>query len=161
MPSVAKQAIPPVLRTRIGEQFCRENQGGVLMLEHCSECNAVQYPPRERCRTCLADSLVCRETNNTGAVLSVTQLHHSQGEFFQKKISDRPWPVASILLAHQCLMVHLASATFSGDVVAGSELKVFTAKDTSGRPVLISVSPDADISGIDQRNAISKDLGLT
>ena len=160
MPPVSKQAIPPALRTTLGEQFCQENQGDELILQHCSRCDAIQYPPRERCRQCLADSLVWRETNNTGTMLSVTYLHHSQGEFFLSKIKTQPWSIATVSLGGQCLFVHLASATFSGEVIAGREIKIFTIEDTSGRQVLIGVSSDADIKQSDQRNAIAQNMGI-
>jgi uncharacterized OB-fold protein len=158
---MATQATPPVLRTPLGEMFCLKNKGDALVLQKCSECDAVQYPPRERCRNCLADSLVWSETNNAGNVLAVAQLHHSQGEFFLVNIKAKPWTIATVSLAGQCLFVHLASATFSGEVAAGSEVKIMTCEDTSGRAVLIGVSPDTDISNADKRSNISKSMGLT
>ena len=161
MPATSKQTTPPVLRTKVGEQFCEQNHSDELMLQQCFDCDAIQYPPRERCRKCLDDSLVWRATSNTGSVLSVTHLHHSQGEFFLSKIKAKPWPVATVSLENQCLFVHLASATFSSDVIAGSAIKLFTNEDSCGRQVFIGVSTDSDISEIGQRRAIAKAMGLT
>lgn len=158
--SKVAQATPPVLRTQVGKIFCLKNKGDALLLQQCAKCDAIQYPPRERCRNCLADQLDWRKIDNIGSVLSVTELHHSQGEFFLDKIKAKPWVIATVSLAEQCLFVHLASATFSGDVVAGSEIKIFTCEDASGRSVLIGVSPDADTRQAEQRNAIAQNMGL-
>lgn len=38
---------------------------GTLTLQVCADCGAVQYPPRELCRACLADALAWRRVDGS------------------------------------------------------------------------------------------------
>ena len=55
----------------------------MLALQHCTTCGTVQYPPRELCVACLADTLIWRATADAaGEVLAETILHHSHQPAF-------------------------------------------------------------------------------
>lgn len=49
----------------------------MIRLQHCTTCGVAQYPPRELCAACLADTLQWREIAGDGEVLAITELHHS------------------------------------------------------------------------------------
>ena len=160
---------PPKNRTLLGVAFSTSNYQGVLKLQHCSICDAVNYPPRELCRNCLSDNLLWKDTPPQGEILSVSELHHSQWEVFKRKIEKAPWPIATVLLAEQVLFAHLAQHTFSDidskkplaeALPAGLPIKVFTASDSTFNSVLIAVSESTEIDTVAQRIAIVDELGL-
>lgn len=166
----AQSAVPPALRTHLGAAFTDANQSAALVLQHCSHCHAVQYPPRELCRHCLEDSLVWQETATSGRLLSRIDLHHSLREFFQRRIVKSPWPVATVRLdCGVTVFAHLALASFgtggqpASSAVAipgGSRVQVFSHVDASGNAVLIAVGEKTRIATHDQRRAIADTMGL-
>ena len=93
-PWIRQNPKPPKTRTLLGAAFSSANYQGVLKLQHCDDCQTVNYPPREVCRHCLSDHLVWRDTAPEGEILSVSELFHSQWEFFKRKIEVAPWPIA-------------------------------------------------------------------
>jgi len=160
---------PPKARTLLGMAFSNANYQGVLKLQHCEACAAVNYPPREVCRNCLNDKLVWRDTSPEGEILSVSELFHSQWEFFKRKVETAPWPIVTVKVAGEVLFAHLAPATFadidasaplSETLLSGTPIKVFSASDSSYNSVLIAVSIDTDVSKVAQRVAIVDELGL-
>jgi uncharacterized OB-fold protein len=51
---------------------------GKLAVQHCADCGAAQYPPRELCHHCLSAELVWTVVDTMEAtVLATTPLHHS------------------------------------------------------------------------------------
>jgi uncharacterized OB-fold protein len=172
-PWIRQNPKPPKARTLIGESFSAANYQGVLKLQHCDECQTVNYPPRELCHSCLSEKMVWRATPNDGVILSTSELHHSQWEFFKRKIKDAPWPIATVQVAGQCMFVHLAVSTFAeafeglGNspslaqaLPKGTPVKVFTQSDTALRSVLIAVSADTPVEQVSQRVAIMEKVGL-
>lgn len=174
-PWIRKRPRPPKSRTLIGESFSSANYNGVLFLQHCEECATINYPPRQRCLNCLGDELIWRETDCHGEILSITELFHSQWEFFKRKISDKPWPIATVQVADRQMFAHLALHTFTGvtgsvglertaslteALPKGTPIKVFTQADSSYKSVLIAVSADTPVEQVSQRVEIIDTLGL-
>jgi len=168
-PWIRKSPKPPKVRTLMGESFSAANYQGILKLQHCEECDSVNYPPRERCFNCLSDELIWRETDPDGVILSTTELHHSQWEYFKRKIGQQPWAMASVLLAGQKLFVHLAMHTFEGGneykslaelLPKGTSVKVFTQSDVTYKSVLIAVSANKQMDTVAQRVRIVEKMGL-
>lgn len=163
-PSVRHKARPPKQRTPIGEAFTAANLPGALSLQHCVDCGAAQYPPRELCHACLGD-LVWRETAGSGVVSSRIDLHHSLWEFFKRHTAQKPWPIASIALdCGPTALAHLDLISFGADsadaVTAGTAVQVFSHSDCSLQVVLIAVAAQEAIGTADQRREITARLGL-
>jgi uncharacterized OB-fold protein len=56
---------------------------GKLALQRCTACGTMQYPPRELCANCLADTLEWRVSDDApGEVMANTVLHHSHEPAF-------------------------------------------------------------------------------
>ena len=168
-PWIRQNPKPPKTRSFAGESFSSANYQGVLKLQHCDQCHSVNYPPRELCGNCLSDKIVWRDTPNDGVILSASALHHSQWEFFKRKIQIAPWPIATVEVAGQCMFVHLALDTFAGienaenlaeGLPKGTPVKVFTQSDATYKSVLIAVSADTGVEQVSQRVAIVEKLGL-
>jgi uncharacterized OB-fold protein len=72
------------------------DESGKLVLPCCRDCGTVQYPLRELCRNCLADSLEWVPVSGDGILLSWTDVHASLEPFFA---AHTPWPVGRAKLA--------------------------------------------------------------
>jgi uncharacterized OB-fold protein len=63
---------------------------GELVLQRCTACGVMQYPPRELCWSCLADALEWRVSHREpGEVLATTTLHHSHDPQFRSRLPLR------------------------------------------------------------------------
>lgn len=168
-PWVRNNPKPPKTRTLLGAAFSSANYQGVLKLQHCQDCSEVNYPPRELCKNCLSDNMIWLETAPEGVILGVSELHHSQWEFFKRKIEKAPWPIVTVEVAGEVLFAHLAVHTFTEldnsiplaeALPSGTQIKVFTQSDSTYQSVLIAVSGAADVDKVAQRVAIVHELGL-
>jgi len=168
-PWIRENPKPPKTRTLLGMAFSAANYQGVLKLQHCEDCESINYPPREVCRHCLRDQLVWRDTPPDGTILSVSELFHSQWEFYKRKIETAPWPIVTVKVAGEVMFAHLAQYTFTEldkslplaeALPSGTPIKVFTASDSTFNSVLIAVSTDTDVSTVAQRVAIVDELGI-
>jgi uncharacterized OB-fold protein len=105
-----------------------------LQLQHCTTCGHTQYPSRQLCSTCLADTLEQTAAPATGTVLAITELHHTHEPSFHKQ---RPITVA---------LVHLdagptAVCFITASCAAGDRVHVTAATDAAGRAVLTAAAP--------------------
>ena len=163
-PSVRGRARPPKQRTPLGDTFTAANLPAALSLQHCVDCDTVQYPPRELCQACLGE-LVWRETSGRGVVSSRVDLHHSLWEFFKRRQVDKPWPIASVALdCGPTVIAHLdlvsLGAASADDVALGTAVEVFSHSDCSQQAVLIAVASGESTDTAAQRTVITERLGL-
>lgn len=56
-------------------QFWEAATEGRLVLQHCEECGATQYPPRSACPACFGE-LAWHESDGNGSLYSYTLVHH-------------------------------------------------------------------------------------
>lgn len=123
--------LPPSARGRVALGLTAAAAEGRFELQTCSDCGAVQYPPREACCRCLSPRLRWREQSGEGRLLSATTLHHSNDLFFRERL---PWRLGLVRLdAGPTLMVHLHGEVGDepGPVRVGARL------DRAGQAVLI------------------------
>lgn len=66
-----------------------------LMVQHCTQCNALQYPPRPRCQDCNADTLDWKETSGKGHILTFGILEDSH---LPVRAADQPLNLAVVTL---------------------------------------------------------------
>ncbi len=156
-PSLRAEARPPGQRSVCGSQFSAANLPGALQLQHCTDCGHIQYPPAELCGACLGHTLIYRNTACEGTLLAQSQLHHSLWEYFKRRISEAPWPVATVRLnAGPVVIAHLVGRDFN----AGDAVQVFSHSDASRSVVLLAVSASANIETPQLRQDIVAALGL-
>ncbi|MEJ2531991.1 MAG: zinc ribbon domain-containing protein [Halioglobus sp.] len=105
-----------------------------LVLPCCSRCGRVNYPPRELCGACLADSLVWQGVDNIGMVQACTDLHYSLEPDYADHL---PWRIASVVLA--CGPVVLAH--LQPGVPEGTEVAVRIVEDRDGNRMLAASDP--------------------
>ncbi len=109
---------------------------GELMLQCCGQCRQVNYPPRELCGNCLADSLQWQQVENTGSVQSVAQLHYSLEPEYTEHL---PWAVANIKL--DCGPVVLAH--LQPDIVYGARVTLKIVQDNGANRMLVATGGDS------------------
>ena len=119
---------------------------GKLALQRCTDCGAVQYPPRELCVACLADGLEWRETDAAaGEMLASTVLHHSHDAAF---VDALPMRVGLVRLDQGPTVV----CFLTDDCDAGMRVRVTAHNDAAGRPVM-SATPEVNSPAIPPRAA--------
>lgn len=157
-PSLRARARPPKQRTHLGQRFSAANLPGTLVMQRCSHCGHVQYPPTELCSECLADGLLFTDIAVEGVLLQLSDLHHSLWEFFKRRMKRNSWRIGSVKLnAGPTLFCHLADR----DLTAGSPVQVFSHTDASQSTVLIAVAMNHDVHDRSVRLTITEQLNLT
>jgi len=108
---------------------------GTLNLQQCGECSQVNYPVRELCGNCLADTLQWRPVNDTGTVQSITELQYSLEPAYTAHL---PWSIASIQLdCGPIVLAHLVPG-----IVIGSPVKLKVVQDEQGNHMLLALGRD-------------------
>ena len=109
-----------------------------LRLQCCATCGTLQYPSRELCASCLADTLEYTDSSNLGEVLATTELHHSHEPAFR---SHLPLHVGLVRLdAGPTTVCFLAPNS-----TPGTRVQVTATIDSTGRQILTAATmPDAD-----------------
>jgi len=164
-PSLLAAAQPPELRSARGADFTAANLASILSLQHCDECQSVNYPPSEVCYSCLSDQLSWKETDFYGHVLQAVELHHSLSEFFKQGLEQGTWPIATIkLAAGPTVFAHIAVKLFAADdaaaIAAGTKVSVFSHADAAGQAVLLAVPASTPIETTSQRHDLADAMGL-
>lgn len=124
--------LPPMPRSRASLGLAVMAAQGRFGLQVCTECSAVQYPPRDACHKCLSSDLPWQDVDPTGTVLAETTIRVSPEPYFRERM---PWRMGSVKLAEgPVLNCHLHGETGRGDKVRMA-LKL----DKSGQGVLIAL----------------------
>lgn len=124
--------LPPWTRSRVGLGLTAAAARGAFELQHCDECGAVQYPPKEMCSACLSDALRWAPVDGLGELLAHTRLHHSHDLYFRERV---PWRLGLVRLACGPTVV----AHLHGDVgQAPAAVRVSAGLDKAGRGALIA-----------------------
>ncbi|MEX0279992.1 MAG: SDR family NAD(P)-dependent oxidoreductase [Arenibacterium sp.] len=124
--------LPPLSRSRAALGLTAAAAEGRFALQHCGECGAVQYPPRDACCQCLSVSLEWRATNSGGRVIAETRIHASPDPYFRERL---PWRQGSVKLdAGPVAVVHLHR-----DVERGDDVRLSLKLDKAGQGVLIAL----------------------
>ena len=66
-----------------------------LVVQKCTDCNALQFPPRPRCPDCGSEKLEWKETSGRGHIATYMV---SQDSRLQRRVPDQPFNIALITL---------------------------------------------------------------
>ena len=122
--------LPPATRSRAGLGLSVAAAQGRFALQHCAECGAVQYPPRDACHACLSHDLRWKDTQPYGKVLAETRVQASPDPYFRERL---PWRMGSVrLTAGPVVLAHLV------DVRRGEDVQVELRLDRAGQGVMIA-----------------------
>jgi len=124
--------LPPAQRSRAALGVAIAAGRGQFALQHCADCGAVQYPPRDACCKCLSVALNWRETDPTGEVLAETTIRVSPDPYFRERL---PWRIGTVQLAAGPVAVcHL-----HGDVGRGDPVRLVLKLDRAGQGVMVAL----------------------
>jgi len=124
--------LPPALRSRAAVGLTVMAAEGRFALQHCADCGAVQYPPRDACCKCLSNDLHWQDTSPQATVLAETRIHVSPDPYFRERM---PWRMGSVRLAAGPVAVcHL-----HGEVARGDKVRMALKLDKAGQGVLIAL----------------------
>jgi uncharacterized OB-fold protein len=113
---------------------------GRMALQRCSSCGCMQYPPRELCGVCLADTLEWRVSDaERGEVLAHTVLHHSH-----EPSSGAMLPVRVALVRFDAGPT--AACFLAEDCSAGMAVSVTAQLDDDGRAILFATCATASLA---------------
>jgi NAD(P)-dependent dehydrogenase (short-subunit alcohol dehydrogenase family)/uncharacterized OB-fold protein len=129
--------LPPAARSRVALGLTAAASLGRFELQHCRDCGAVQYPPREACGSCLSTQLSWKKQSGRGELLAATVLHHSNDLFFRERL---PWRLGLIKLeSGPTVVAHLHAAV----PAAPAPVRVAARLDRAGQAVLVAL-PDKE-----------------
>jgi NAD(P)-dependent dehydrogenase (short-subunit alcohol dehydrogenase family)/uncharacterized OB-fold protein len=137
--------LPPAMRSRAALGLTAAAAQGRFQLQACTDCGAVQYPPRETCHRCLSDRLPWTDQSGTGELIAETTVHLSQDAYFRERA---PWRVGMVRLdAGPTLIAHLPAVV----AAASARVRVAARLDKSGHGVLVAFPIDEVITMADDR----------
>jgi uncharacterized OB-fold protein len=129
--------LPPQARSRAALGLSCAAAEVRFMLQLCAECGAVQYPPRDACRSCLSTDLDWRDMPPDGELLALTAVHASPDPYFRERL---PWRAGTVMLdAGVPVIAHV-----HGDVSRGARVRVVTRLDRAGQGVLVAL-PEQEV----------------
>lgn len=124
--------LPPVKRSRAALGLGIAAARGQFALQHCVDCGAVQYPPRDACCKCLSVALEWRLTDPAAQVLAQTTIRVSPDPYFRERL---PWRMGSVQLAAGPVVVcHL-----HGEVARGDGVRMALKLDKAGQGVMVAL----------------------
>ncbi|KGF68457.1 short-chain dehydrogenase [Hoeflea sp. BAL378] len=142
--------LPPQMRSRAALGLTAAAARGAFLLQHCAECGAVQYPPRDACSACLSVELDWRETSRDGRVIAETRIHASPDPYYRERL---PWRTGLVqLTAGPTVLCHL-----HGDIGRGDAVRMDLKLDKAGQGVMIALpaTRSADMADDGQLRALT------
>ncbi len=127
---------PQGVRSRTAHGLTAAAAEGRFALQVCLDCNAVIYPPRDACPSCLSARLPFRDVDNGGMLMAETTVQTSTDPYFRERT---PWRVGTVKLdAGPVVVAHL-----HGDAREGERVRLEFKLDKSGSAVAIAL-PEKD-----------------
>ncbi len=106
---------PPAARSRTALGITAAAARGGFALQVCAACQAVQYPPREICGTCLHDGLAWRAVPPEGTLIAATTIRVTADPYFRERT---PWRTGMVAMdAGPAVIAHLPAGVAQGDRV--------------------------------------------
>ena len=119
------------LRSRATKALACHAAKGDFVLQECSECQYISYPPRDRCPKCWG-VLTWKHQKRHATLLAETTIHSTTDLYFREHV---PWRIGTILLdVGPTAFAHLHS-----NVQVGDKLKIHVMLDRSGNPALFAM----------------------
>ncbi|UCE31581.1 MAG: SDR family NAD(P)-dependent oxidoreductase [Burkholderiales bacterium] len=126
---------PPGARSRAALGLSAAAAEGRFMLQACTECGTVQYPPRDACAGCLSTALRWTDIAPEGTLLAETTVRTSVNVYFRERA---PWRIGTVKLdAGPVIVCHLHA-----DCERGAPVRMLSRLDKSGQGVLLAVPPE-------------------
>ena len=123
--------VPPTLRSRAAKAMAVRAGQGRFVLQSCTACQTVTYPPRDRCPDCWG-ALEWRDHPTGAQLLAETTIRASTDPYFRDHL---PWRIGTVAMdAGPSAIVHL-----HGDVAPLARVRLHIMLDRGGNPALIAL----------------------
>jgi NAD(P)-dependent dehydrogenase (short-subunit alcohol dehydrogenase family)/uncharacterized OB-fold protein len=127
---------PQGVRSRTAHGLTAAAAEGRFALQVCLDCNAVIYPPRDACPSCLSARLPFRDVARGGTLIVETTVRTTTDPYFRERT---PWRVGTVKLdAGPVVVAHL-----HGDAVEGGRVRLELKLDKSDSAVVMAL-PEKD-----------------
>src|SRR4051812_29479102 len=127
--------VPPGARSRASLRLTAAAAEGRLELPVCTDCGAVQYPPREVCHACLSVALAWRPQAGLVELIAETTLFHSNEIYFRQRL---PWRLGLVRLeGGPTIVTHLHGAC----PAPPTRVRLRACLDKAGQAALIALPP--------------------
>ncbi len=124
--------LPPGTRSRAALGLSLAAAQGRFQLQTCTDCGAVQYPPRDACHRCLSTALAWQDQPRGAQLLAETTIHASPDPYFRERL---PWRAGTVQLdAGPVALAHI-----HGDVLRGARTRMALMLDRAGQGVLVAL----------------------
>jgi NAD(P)-dependent dehydrogenase (short-subunit alcohol dehydrogenase family)/uncharacterized OB-fold protein len=131
---------PPGVRSRSAHGLTAAAAEGRFALQVCLDCNAVIYPPRDACPSCLSARLPFRDVDCGGTLIAETTLRTSSDPYFRERT---PWRVGVVKLDVGPVVV----AHLHGEASEGERVRLVLKLDKSGSAVAMAL-PEKDTANM-------------
>lgn len=128
---------PPGLRSRAAVGLAVAAAEGRFALQHCAECGAVQYPPRDLCRACLSDALIWRDTDPAGRIIAETTIRATPDAHFRDRLPVR---IGTVQLDTGPVLI----CRLHGAVARPDRVRVTARIDAAGQAILLAL-PETEV----------------
>jgi NADP-dependent 3-hydroxy acid dehydrogenase YdfG/uncharacterized OB-fold protein len=125
---------------------------GRFVLQVCPECDAVQYPPRDACVSCLNTALSWQDVNSAGTLLAETTVNISVNLYFRER---GDWRVGTVQLdMGPSVVCHVHAAC-----KPQNRVRLINRLDRAGEGVMIALPEDTKetLQSDPQLTALSSD----
>lgn len=123
---------PSHFRSRAALGLAAAAAEGRFMLQRCSECGTLQYPPRDACASCLSADLPWMDVSPKGKLIAGTVVRTSTNVYFRERT---PWRVGTVQLEEgPSIICHV-----HGDVQTGEDVVLINRLDKSGQAVFLAM----------------------
>lgn len=125
---------PSHMRSRAALGLAAAAAEGRFMLQVCDDCEAVQYPPRDACGSCLSTQLEWKDVSPEGRLIAETTVRTSTNTYFRERT---PWRVGTVQLdIGPSVICHV-----HGDVGLDEPVRLVLKLDKAGQGVLFALPP--------------------
>ncbi|WP_108660041.1 Zn-ribbon domain-containing OB-fold protein [Acuticoccus kandeliae] len=105
---------------------------GKLLLQHCGDCGAVVFYPRQFCPDCWSDALEWRQASGRGTVVSYSLVHRPNMPVF---LDEVPIVLAEVKLAEGPPMLTRIVHVDAGTVYSGMPVEVVAPDEAARYPL--------------------------
>ena len=116
---MSARLIPPT--TPVTEPYWQAAANGELKIQHCSDCGAIQFPPRANCASCGSDELRWEAVSGEGTIYTFTVAYRPPHPVFANQC---PLVVAVVELKEGPRLMTNVVDCEPGDVNVGMPVQV-------------------------------------
>lgn len=121
-------ALKPQTIMDVEKPFWDALEEGKLMLQHCKDCNHIQFPPSKICTECTSYNVEWIEAKGTGKLWSKVRFHKA----YLKPYQDTPYGVSIVKLDEGPVVTGRLAEEYFDDIQLDDKVEIEFYKTTDG-----------------------------